>query len=66
MPIQRSYLTLYLSNGETLRYENVSNVRHEEWNDRLYFDYVSASTDIRSTAMFQVAPLLGYTYTKEV
>jgi len=62
----RSYLTLYLGDGETLRFENVTDVRHDEWNNRLYFDYVSASTDIRNTAMFQVSGLLGYTYTTAV
>ena len=66
MPKPNSYMTLYLHNGETLRFENVSNVRHEQWNDRLYFDYVSASTDARNTAAFQVDGLLGYTYTVEV
>ena len=56
------YLTLYLMDGQTLRFEGVSSVLHSDWDDRLSFEYKSASTGARQRAKFAVGGLLGYTH----
>jgi hypothetical protein len=59
------YLTLYLKDGQTLRFESVSTVIHSNWDDRLSFDYKSGSTGAAQRAKFAVGDLMGYSHSLE-
>ena len=52
-------LTIYLTNGATFRFENVSNYEYE--NSIMKFDYISASTGKDNTAVMKMHDgVLGY------
>lgn len=56
-------LTLYLENGKTLRFENVSNVRFStNFFTVLCFDYVSASNHKKKSAAFNYVHLAGVSF----
>ena len=58
-------LTIYLTNGETLRFEQVSDI-DTKFGDTLGFDYVSASRkDVAVRAIFAFANIAGFSVDKE-
>lgn len=53
-------LILFLKNGETLKFSNVSNVRFStNFFTVLFFDYVSASNHKKKSASFNYVHLAG-------
>ena len=59
-------LTLYLENGKTLRFENVTNLEQESYVTSLVtFNYVSASDGKKKRAIFSFRSLLGLSVDKE-
>lgn len=57
------YLTIFLKNGSTLRFNQITNFK-EDLND-IEFDYVSESTNENLHSMFSYSNIAGYSYTKE-
>ena len=59
-------LTLYLENGKTLRFENVTNLEQESYVTSLVtFNYVSASDGKKKRAIFSFNSLIGLSVDKE-
>lgn len=57
------YLTIFLTNGSTLRFNSISN--YEEDLNEIGFDYVSESTNERLHAVFNFSNIAGISYVKE-
>ena len=59
-------LTLFLENGKTLRFENVTNLEQESYVTSLVtFNYVSASDGKKKRAIFSFKSLIGISVDKE-
>lgn len=59
-------LTLYLENGKTLRFENVTNLERESYVTGLVtFNYVSASDGKKKRAFFSFNSFIGLSVDKE-
>ena len=59
-------LTLYLENGKTLRFENVTNLEQESYVTSLVtFNYVSASNGKKKRAIFSLNNVIGLSVDKE-
>lgn len=58
------YLTIYLTSGSTLRFEQVTNFKEDLFAE-IEFDYVSASTQEQCHAVFSYSNIAGFSYTKE-
>lgn len=59
-------LTLYLENGKTLRFENVTNLKKEYRFDHVItFNYLSASDGQQKRAAFSTKNVLGLSVDKE-
>ena len=59
-------LTLFLENGKTLRFENVTNLEQESYVTSLItFNYVSASDGKKKRAIFSFNSLIGLSVDKE-
>ncbi len=59
-------LTLYLENGKTLRFENVTNIKLDSYVTSLVtFNYVSASDGKKKRAIFSFNSLIGLSVDKE-
>lgn len=58
------YLTIFLTNGSTLRFEQVTNFKEDLFSD-IEFDYVSASSQEHCHAIFSYSNIAGFSYTKE-
>ena len=59
-------LTLYLENGKTLRFENVTNLEQESYVTSLVtFNYVSASDGKKKRAIFSLNSVIGISTDKE-
>ena len=59
-------LTLYLENGKTLRFENVTNIKLDSYvTSMVTFDYVSASDGKKKRAFFSFNSLIGLSVDKE-
>lgn len=59
-------LTLYLENGKTLRFENVTNLEQESYVTNLVtFNYVSASDGKKKRAFFSLNSVIGISTDKE-
>lgn len=57
------YLTIFCVNGNTLRFNKVSNLRDDVFGD-LQFDYKSESTGMSCHAVFDQADFIGYSYVR--
>ena len=57
------YLTIFLTSGSTLRFEQVTNFKEDLLAD-IEFDYVSASQE-QCHAVFSYSNIAGFSYTKE-
>jgi len=53
-------LTIFLKNGTTLQFEDVSMVDEDEDTGELCFIYMSASKGIPKTAFFRTGTIAGY------
>lgn len=58
------YLTIFLTSGSTLRFEQVTNFKEDLFAD-IEFDYVSASSQEQYHAVFSYSNIAGFSYTKE-
>lgn len=59
-------LTLFLENGKTLRFENVTNLEQESYVTSLVtFNYVSASNSKKKRAIFSLNNVIGLSVDKE-
>ena len=59
-------LTLFLENGKTLRFENVTNLEQESYVTSLVtFNYVSASNGKEKRAIFSLNNVIGLSVDKE-
>ena len=59
-------LTLYLENGKTLRFENVTNLEQESYvTSMVTFKYISASDGKKKIASFSLNSLIGISVDKE-
>lgn len=59
-------LTLYLENGKTLRFENVTNIKLDSYvTSMVTFNYVSASDGKKKRAIFSFNSLIGLSVDKE-
>lgn len=59
-------LTLFLENGKTLRFENVTNLEQESYVTSLItFNYVSASDGKKKKAFFNISSFVGLSVNKE-
>lgn len=58
------YLTIYLTSGSTLRFEQVTDFKEDLFAE-IEFDYVSASTQEHCHAVFSYSNIAGFSYTKE-
>lgn len=58
------YLTIFLTSGSTLRFEQVTNFKEDLLAD-IEFDYVSASSKEQCHAVFSYSNIAGFSYTKE-
>lgn len=58
------YLTIFCVNGNTLRFNNVSNLKEDIFGD-LQFDYQSESTALKCHAVFDQTNFIGYSFVKE-
>lgn len=60
------HITMFLKNGQTLRFEDVTNFKKEE---KLYtiitFNYVSMSDGQKKRAIFSIKDILGLSVNKE-
>ena len=59
-------LIVFLKNGNTLKFENVSNVRFSMNFFVLCFDYVSASNHKKKSAAFNFVHLAGVSFEEEL
>ena len=60
-------LIVFLKNGETLKFENVSNVRFStNFFTVLCFDYVSVSNNKKKSAAFNFVHLAGVSFEEEL
>lgn len=59
-------LTLYLENGKTLRFENVTNIKQDSYiTGMVTFKYISASDGKKKSASFSFNSLIGLSVDKE-
>ena len=59
-------LTLYLENGKTLRFENVTNIKQDSYiTGMVTFKYISASDGKKKRAIFSFNSLIGLSVDKE-
>lgn len=59
-------LTLYLENGKTLRFENVTNIKEDSYiTNMVTFKYISASDGKKKIASFSLNSLIGISVDKE-
>lgn len=59
-------LTLFLENGKTLRFENVTNIKQDSYITRMVtFKYISASDGKKKIASFGLNSLIGISVDKE-
>lgn len=58
------YLTIFLTSGSTLIFEQVTNFKEDLLAD-IEFDYVSASSQEQCHAVFSYSNIAGFSYTKE-
>ena len=59
-------LTLYLENGKTLRFENVTNIKLDSCvTSMVTFNYVSASDGKKKRAIFSFNSFIGLSVDKE-
>ena len=59
-------LTLYLENGKTLRFENVTNIKQDSYiTGMVTFKYISASDGKKKRAFFSFNSLIGLSVDKE-
>ena len=58
------YLTIFCVNGNTLRFNNVSNLTEDLFGD-LQFDYTSESTGMKCHGVFDSTNLIGYSFVKK-
>lgn len=59
-------LTLYLENGKTLRFENVTNFKQDSYiTSMVTFKYISASDGKKKIASFGLNSLIGISVDKE-
>nr|DAY37086.1 MAG TPA: hypothetical protein [Caudoviricetes sp.] len=59
-------LTLYLENGKTLRFENVTNIKQDSYvTGMVTFKYISASDGKKKIASFSFNSLIGISTDKE-
>lgn len=59
-------LTLYLENGKTLRFENVTNIKQDSYiTSMVTFNYISASDGKKKKASFSFNSLIGISVDKE-
>ena len=59
-------LTLYLENGKTLRFEDVTNLKKEEkFYNIITFNYLSMSDFKKKRALFSIKEVLGLSVDKE-
>lgn len=59
-------LTLYLENGKTLRFENVTNIKQDSYiTSMVTFKYISASDGKKKIASFGLNSLIGISVGKE-
>lgn len=59
-------LTLYLENGKTLRFENVTNIKQDSYiTGMVTFKYISASDGKKKIASFGLNSLIGISVDKE-
>lgn len=57
------HITFFLSNGQTLRFNNVTEYeRHGVGTEIVKFKYVSASDGLEKVALFDLKPLLGVSF----
>lgn len=57
------YLTIFCVNGNTLRFNKVSNLKDDVFGD-LQFDYKSESTGMSCHAVFDQENFIGYSYVR--
>lgn len=59
-------LTLYLENGKTLRFENVTNIKQDSYvTGMVTFKYISASDGKKKRACFSLNSVIGISTDKE-
>lgn len=59
-------LTLYLENGKTLRFENVTNIKQDSYiTGMVTFKYISASDGKKKIASFSLNSLIGISVDKD-
>ena len=59
-------LTLYLENGKTLRFENVTNIKQDSYiTSMVTFKYISASDGKKKIASFCLNSFIGISVDKE-
>lgn len=59
-------LTLYLENGKTLRFENVTNIKQDSYiTSMVTFKYISASDGKKKIVSFGLNSLIGISVDKE-
>lgn len=59
-------LTLFLENGKTLRFENVTNIKQDSYiTGMVTFKYISASDGKKKIASFSLNSLIGISVDKE-
>lgn len=60
------HLTIFLKNGQTLRFENVTELKKEyRFNDIITFNYLSASDGQKKSGIFSTKDVLGLSVNKE-
>ena len=60
------HITMFLKNGQTLRFEDVTNLKQEEeYYNIITFNYVSMSDGKKKIALFSTKDLLGLSVNKE-
>ena len=58
------YLTIFLTSGSTLIFEQVTNFKEDLLAD-IEFDYVSASSQEQCHAVFSYSNIAGFSFVKE-
>lgn len=60
------HLTIFLKHGQTLRFENVTELKKEyRFNDIITFNYLSASDGQKKSGIFSTKDVLGLSVNKE-
>lgn len=60
------HLTIFLKHGQTLRFENVTELKKEyRFNDIITFKYLSASDGQKKSGIFSTKDVLGLSVNKE-